>query len=294
MRPVKQLRKAGALGALIVLLASAPAAAPADVATEERIEQEIAKQEKIYSSRGADVPSGYVTSRTLARYAELLPSGFKGSLDRLGSADRWLDIGAGRGQAILDYYQCAPAPGAACTPAAGKARAVAVSIEDRRADEWRQRAASMGEDRIRYLFGKRMRDYSREELGTFRIITDVYGGFTYTDDLSLFMHSVLGVLETGGDFYTLLHTVRLEDGKDDPQTPYVTEVVDAAGRDVTVCSWLKRITCVEVVCESKSDWDTPTELIHARKVCGNVRIPPTRLLEYESGSPPGRRFQVER
>jgi SAM-dependent methyltransferase len=290
MRVATQPRKTGALGALIVLLASIPAAArAADVAVQERIEEEIAKQEKIYSSRGADVPSGYVTSRTLARYAGLLPTGFTGSLARLGSADRWLDIGAGQGHAILDYY----APDYPATPG-GKARAVAVSIEDRRTDQWRQRAASLGEDRIRYLFGKRMRDYSREELGTFRVITDVYGGFTYTDDLSLYMHSVLGVLETGGDFYTLLHTVRLEDGKDDPQTPYITEVVDAAGRDVTVCSWLKRITCVEVVCESKSDWDTPTELIHARKVCGNVWIPPTRLLEYEAGSPPGRRFQIER
>jgi SAM-dependent methyltransferase len=288
MRVLIKLRKAGALGALIVLLASFPAAARAAAAPEERIEQEIAKQEKIYSSRGADVPSGYVTYRTLARYAGLLPSGFQGSLARLGGADRWLDIGAGQGHAILDYY----APDYPATPS-GKARAVAISIEDRRSDQWRQRAASVGEDRIRYLFGKRMRDYSREELGTFRVITDVYGGFTYTDDLSLYMHSVLGVLATGGDFYTLLHTVRLEDGKDDPQTPYITEVVDAAGRDVTVCSWMKRITCVDVVCESKSEWDTPTELFHARKVCGNVSIPPTRLLEYESGSPPGRRFQIE-
>jgi hypothetical protein len=51
---------------------------------------------------------------------------------------------------------------------------------------------------------------------------------------------------------------------------------------------------VDVVCESKSDWDTPTELFHVRKVCGDVRIPPTRLLEYESGSPPGRKFQLDR
>src|SRR5262245_37753229 len=219
--------KPGTLGwkaVLIVLLASFPAAARAAAAPEERIEQEIEKQEKTYSSRGADVPSGYVTYRTLARYAGLLPSGFQGSLARLGGSDRWLDIGAGQGHAILDYY----APDYPATPS-GKARAVAISIEDRRSDQWRQRAASLGEDRIRYLFGKRMRDYSREDIGTFRLITDVYGGFTYTDDLSLFMHRVLEVLETSGDFYTLLHTVRLEDGKDEPQAPSVTDGWDAAG-----------------------------------------------------------------
>ena len=71
---------------------------------EPRLDEEIAKQEKIYRSRGADVPAGYVTSRGLSDYAELLPSGFCDALGRLGSSDRWLDIGAGAGQAILDYY----------------------------------------------------------------------------------------------------------------------------------------------------------------------------------------------
>jgi SAM-dependent methyltransferase len=279
--------------ALIVLLALDPGIVRADGPAQERIEAEMKEQDKIYSSRGADVLPEYVTYRALSRYAELLPSGFTGALARLGGADRWLDVGAGRGQAILDYFQCDAAQGGTCASPAGKARAVAVSIEDRRTDQWRQRAASLGEDRIRYLHGKRLRDYSREELGTFRIITDVYGGFTYTDGLSLFMLSVLELLETGGDFYTLVQGVRLEDGRDDPKTSYYTELVDAAGRDVKVCSWLKSISCVQVVCESKSAWETPTELIHVRKVCDNVRVPPLRLLEFRAGVPPGRWFQLE-
>ena len=69
-----------------------------------RTDEELAKQEKIYRSQGADVPSGYVTDRGLSDYAELLPSGFCDALGSLGSSDRWLDIGAGAGQAILDYY----------------------------------------------------------------------------------------------------------------------------------------------------------------------------------------------
>ena len=126
---------------------------------QPRLDEEIAKQEKIYRSRGADVPSGYVTGRGLSDYAELLPTGFCDALGRLGSSDRWLDIGAGAGQAILDYY--APeddaAPGERCAGSGGKARAVAMSIEDRRTDKWRQQAASLGDDRIRYLSGKRLR-----------------------------------------------------------------------------------------------------------------------------------------
>src|SRR5262249_16350741 len=61
------------------------------------------KQEKIYGTRGADVPRGYVTGRTLSDYLELLPAGFCDALGTLGSSDRWLDIGAGTGQAILDW-----------------------------------------------------------------------------------------------------------------------------------------------------------------------------------------------
>ncbi len=111
--------------------------------TEPRLDKEFDKQEKIYRSRGADVPRGYVTGRGLSDYAELLPTGFCDALGRLGSSDRWLDIGAGAGQSILDYY--APeddaAPAEKCARSGAKARAVAMSIEDRRTDKWQQQAA---------------------------------------------------------------------------------------------------------------------------------------------------------
>jgi SAM-dependent methyltransferase len=262
---------------------------------QPRLNEEFTKQEKIYRSRGADVPSGYITNRGLSDYAELLPTGFCDALGSLGSSDRWLDIGAGDGQAILDYF--APAddavPAEKCARLAGRARAVAISIEDRRTDKWREQAASLGGDRLRYLSGKRLRQYSREELGKFQIITDVFGGFSYTEDLSQFLEKVLSLLDIGGVFYTLVQSVHLEDGKDKPSTWYLTELVDAAGRDEKVCPWLKKTACVKVSCESKSDWERPTELINIRKVCSDVSVPRMKLLKFEAGNPPGRRFQLE-
>src|SRR5262245_66620555 len=71
---------------------------------QPRTDEEIAKQEKIYRSRGGDVPRGYVTGRGLSDYVELLPTGFCDVLGRLGSSDRWLDNGAGSGQAMLECY----------------------------------------------------------------------------------------------------------------------------------------------------------------------------------------------
>jgi SAM-dependent methyltransferase len=280
--------------AVIPLLCLAPARA--QEAARPQFDAETAKQESIYRSKGKKVPGGYVTTRGLAGYAELLPSGFEAALMQLGPADRWLDIGAGSGKAILEYYSAeyTHARDKKLARPGGNARAVALSIEDRRSDAWHRRAASLEGDSIRYLFGKRLREYSREELGTFQLITDVYGGFSYTDELSSFMENVLGFLALNGSFYGLLQSVRLEDGKDDPTTWYLTELVDEVGRDVKVCTWLKRITCVQVSCESKSTWDAPTELIHIRKVCDAVSVPALVRLQYEAGTPPGRRFQLKR
>jgi SAM-dependent methyltransferase len=302
MRSVKSSVKgwkaaAACLAVVIVIVVQAlglRAVWPQDLA-EPRLDEEITKQEKIFQRRGADVPSGYITSRGLSDYAELLPSGFCDALGRLGSPDRWLDIGAGEGQAILDYYapEDAAAPAERCARSGDKARAVAISIEDRQTDKWRQQAASLGE-RIRYLTGKSLRHYSLEELGKFQIITDVFGGFTYTADLSQFVDKVLSLLEVGGGFYTLVPGVHLEDGKDKLLgSLYLTELENATGRPEKVCSWLKKTACVQVTCESKSDWKRPTELINIRKVCSDTSVPRMKLLEFEAGYPPDRRFQLE-
>ncbi len=281
------------LAALAALLVLAPAVVRAQTAARPQFADESAKQEDIYRSRGAKVPGGYVTGRSLASYAELLPAGFPAALKSLGPTQRWLDIGAGEGQAALDYYAGA-AQDAGRARAGDRARVVALSIEDRRTGQWHQRAANLGAHQIEYRYGKRLRDYAPDELGTFQLITDVYGGFTYTENLSRFLENVLSLLEIGGAVYTVLPAVHLEDGTDKLGTWYKTELVDAASRPVKVSAWLKQTTCTKVTCESKADWDEPTQLIKIRKVCSDVSVPPTNLVEYLAGAPPSRRFQLQR
>ena len=116
--------------------------------------EEVSKQERIYRSEGERVPDGYTIDRSLAAYTQALSAGFDRTLANLGPKDRWLDIGAGRGQAILDYYT----PGYDLMHSEGrerrgkKAQAVAISIEDRRTSLWHQNAASLGANQIQYLF----------------------------------------------------------------------------------------------------------------------------------------------
>ena len=59
-----------------------------------------------------------------------------------------------------------------------------------------------------------------------------------------------------------------------------------------MCSWLKRIACVEVVCEPRAHWKPPLESYRVRKVCNDVKVPPLTPLHYQAGTPPERRYQV--
>jgi hypothetical protein len=261
------------------------------------IDAEVSKQEAIYQSQGEKVPVGYVTDRSLLAYASILSSEFDRSLANLGPADRWLDIGAGEGRAILDYYT----PRYDSMHPEGrerrgrKAQAVAMSIEDRRTPHWHKTAAGLEASKIRYLSGRRLREYSLEELGQFRLITDVIGGFSYTQNLSLFMEKVLTFLELSGNFYSLLLDVLPETGANRtlyPETLFLTEIANADGSDVSVCSWLKRIACVQITCESRTESKRPIEIIRVQKICNSVTVPALVSLHYQAGTPPRRRFQL--
>jgi len=138
------------------------------------MQKEITEQTRIYQSRGEQVPADYVTDRSLLSYAITLLPDFDHSLAKLGPADRWLDIGAGQGRAILDYYgerfDAMHAEGR--EQRGSKARAVALSIEDRRTADWRQTAAILEPGKIEYRFGRRLREYAPDELGRFKLATD--------------------------------------------------------------------------------------------------------------------------
>jgi hypothetical protein len=259
------------------------------------MDAEVSKQEAVYRSRGEDVPVGYVVDRSLLAYAAGLPAGFRRSLADLGAADRWLDIGAGEGKAILDYY--APRYDAMHPERRGpKARAVAISIEDRRTERWHETAKSLEANQITYWYGRRLREYSPEELGRFQLVTDLTGGFSYARDLSLFMERALGALELNGNLYTLLLDV-LPEGVEGPSaypdSLLLTEIQRPGGAEVRVCSWLKSIACAEVTCEhDKKSTRRPVELYRIRKTCNAVSVPNLELVGYKAGTPPLRRYRL--
>ena len=252
--------------------------------------EEISRQDHIYWSYGGQTRDGYTVDRGLAEYGSVLVFEFHRALENLGPKDRWLDIGAGEGQAILDYF--GPEGWAQRDR---KAQVVALSIEDRRTLRWQQTAATLESSRLRYLYNRRLRDYSVEELGRFQVITDVIGGFSYTEDLSQFVEKVLGLLELNGSFYTALQDVRSEIETRKPHytgASYLTEITNTDGSEGRICTWLKSISCVAVTCEPRTNWVPPIEAYAVRKVCDNVKVPPLTPTHYQAGTPPERRFRV--
>jgi hypothetical protein len=283
--------------ALLLVQALCVTVTRAQPPAEPEFSDEIAKQSDIYQSKGDAMPEGYVIGRSLLSYQFILSPDFKAALANLGPRDRWLDIGAGEGRAILDYRTSkydVVMKGAG--NGGGKAQAVAISIEDRRTDQWHQTAASLAGNQIQYHFGRRLREYSAVELGRFQVITDVLGAFSYTRYLSTFMEKALGFLEVNGSLHTLLQDVQSEKGTNKPHypgSPYLTEIVNADGSNVGVCAWLKSISCVEVTCELKSAWTPPVEVYRVRKTCDAVQVPALSPVHFEAGTPPERRFQLQ-
>ena len=277
----------------VVLPCLWPVSAHSQAPVDPKFAKEMARQEAIYKAREDARDAGYTVDRGLADYTHALGNAFDRALAALGATDRWLDIGAGRAFAILDYYDAAPAQ----APSRGKASAVAMSIEDRRGPRWEEAAKGVAAGKVNYVFNRRLRDYSPEELGKFQLITDMIGGFSYSNDLSLFIEKTLGFLEVNGSFFTVLQDVHLETGENLPHykdSPYLTEIFGTDGMEVKICSWLKSISCVEVTCARTPRWTPPVENYHVRKVCNEVSVPPLEPVHYTAGTPPERRYKMKR
>jgi hypothetical protein len=258
---------------------------------------EASRQADIYNSAGQKMPEGYVVGRSLLNYAFSLSPAFRPALAALGEHDRWLDIGAGEAQAVLDYRMSKyEALLKLWKRGNGKAAVVAMSIEDRRTRRWHESAAGASEQDMRYVFGRRLRDYSTAELGEFQLITDVLGAFSYTRYLSVFMEKALGMLTVNGSLFTVLQDVPSEAGTNRPfypGAPFLTELLQSDGSPMKVCSWLKSISCVETTCELMANSAPPVETYHMRKVCDGVVVPPLRVIHFSAGTPPERRFQLQ-
>ena len=285
--------------AAVVLHSVCIAVAHAEPVAAAAIEEQASRQARIYASRGANVPEGYVLDRSLLSVHSHSAERVQAHTREAHPAGPMARHRSGRGprDPRLWHREVPIFVFEGLERGGEKARAVAISIEDRRTPRWHQTGESLAHKQIDYLFGKRLRDYSVAELGRFQLITDVMGGFSYTRDLAVFMEKTLGFLEPNGMFFTVLQDVRSEAGTNRPHYPgavFLTELAARDGSELKVCSWLKSIGCVEVTCEARPQTAPPIEVYGIRKVCERVTVPALELVHFEAGTPPERRFKTVR
>jgi hypothetical protein len=283
--------------AFLLTLIAALAAPPATAAeAPPPIDIELSRQQSINHSKGPARPEGYVIDRGLSAYVLALMPGFEQAVERLGPQDRWLDVGAGRGQAMIDYHLPQAEGTAPRKPQRRRANTVAMSIEDRREQLWHDTALLQESGQMRYVYGRNLRAYSTEEIGgPFQLVSDVIGGFSYTEELSGFVEKVLSLMTVDGVFYTVLQDVRSEEGDNKPfypNEPFLTRILDEKGAETSVCAWLRRIQCAEVLCAPKSGWRPPLQTYRIRKTCEAVSVPRLERLRYVAGTPPERVFRM--
>lgn len=260
------------------------------------IDIELSRQQSINHSKGPARPEGYVIDRGLPAYVFALMPGFEHAVERLGPQDRWLDIGAGRGQAMIDYHALEAANSEPRKPRPRRANTVAMSIEDRREQMWHDTALRQEPNQMRYVYGRPLRTYSTEDIGgPFQLVSDVIGGFSYTEELHTFMEKTLSLMTINGIFYTVLQDVRSEDGDNKPfypNEPFLTRIFDEKGAETSICAWLRQIQCVEVTCAPKNGWRPPIQTYRIRKTCDAVSVPRLETARYVAGTPPERVFRM--
>ena len=135
-----------------------------------------------------------VTPRPLGDYFARFGSGFMRILDGLGENERWLDAGAGRAVAIAEFLD---------EYAKGNAVALAFAVptsDPRALASYVSMVASHG-DRVSLLFGRLPEDISAEELGSFRVVTDVFGPATYSTDLQAVIERYGQVVSSGDQIF---------------------------------------------------------------------------------------------
>lgn len=213
----------------------------------------------------------------------------------LGTQQRWLDVGAGAGVAITDYflrpiqdhrgkktlYQCSGYQ---------YAEVVGITVEDQKNEHMKQIISSIG-SKIKFFTGKYFEDFLPEELGTFDLISDVYGAVAYSPKLDVVLRKAGNLLRANGYFMTLLEP------KEDRRTnnPDKKEIYEDKGslqifsrqnQYITLNDWFGNFRCLKLI--EPINEDRPVIIL--KKVCDDVYVPDLILEKIFDGSPPVRQY----
>lgn len=237
---------------------------------------EFRKDERTQIDSGRLAVNQFNVSRNLAAYethfAMRWAKGLTKTIRQLPAGSKIVDMGAGRGKALVDALLL--------NPGITEGVAVAFAKPDGAAPD------VAVEGRFRYLHGDYVENMARDGkldslIGQTDVITDLFGPLSYSRDLPDLLHIYLKLLKKDGLLFFTLMTER--------GPPAVTVNPSA------FVVWIRSIPGIEVVeivkrkvSGSPISWEKSIS-VKIRKIADQVDVPRSLATEsYEDGSPPRR------
>lgn len=199
----------------------------------------------------------FETARNIFEYQSLLHPGFIHSLKALRSDQHWVDLGAGKAKAQIDFLK-------SFRDASQAPHNTAVAYK---LDRW---------FRPPHFFGKlEVKEGAFENQDTSHwkkadLATDLFGVLSYTHDFSLSLQKIVDLLQVQGELYIMT-------------TPWRTHFV-SQGRSLRLEEFLKEIPGLRI----EGEYGT----LKVTKLVEKVQVPQLELTEIQDEAPPSRVFQI--
>lgn len=198
----------------------------------------------------------FITNRGLEEYFYELHPDFKTKLKSLGSQDHWIDLGAGKVHAQIDFLKTFSS-----NNQAPQVTAVAYKL-----DRWFPVPRFSGKLTVKEGLFEKM---ATQDFTKAAVITDVFGVLSYSKDLSLSLQKTVDLLETKGELYILT-------------TPYTTRI-QRGNETFSLIEYLATIPGLKV----EGRWG----VIKVTKEVNNLLIPQLELHSFKDDAPPYRQFR---
>lgn len=199
----------------------------------------------------------FVTNRGFYEYKEILPADFALRVASLRPEQHWVDLGAGKANAQIEYLKGFSEPRTAALTTA-----VAYKL-----DRWFRPGSFDGKLVIKEGA------FESHVTSTWQkadVVTDVFGVVSYTHDLQTSFQKIFDLLNTGGELYLAI-------------TPYATHFL-VQGRALPMIDFLATIEGLRVEGRFGS--------IKVTKDKDQIKIPNLKLKSIKDDTPPYRYFEV--
>jgi hypothetical protein len=202
--------------------------------------------------------NNFVTNRSLWEYTHVLDSSFKTRLDSLGENNHWIDLGAGKANAQVEFLKSkkdlnkAPLTTAFC-----------FKLD-------RLFAPRSYDGKLKIQQGM-FESINTENMPKADIITDVFGVLSYSKDMKTSLQKTFALLKLGGELY--IHT-----------NNYSTKFQDGS-QTFTMIEFLGRIEGIKI----EGKWGN----IKITKIKEEIFIPDLTLTYFKDEAPPYRGFTID-